>query len=162
MPQRSCFNRLPSRATPYLAPAAGTIITATPLARASRQRVWSTLTPSAKENSAPRSAASRQGIKSTNPPAGKIRASTRRRASLQISDIRDQVASIYPKVMIDGDIDAGAWSCGMVVGLIHDIADRVQVPGYATAPPCLPQTRRRPSKGGRKHRLRPFLLRPMR
>jgi nitronate monooxygenase len=23
--------------------------------------------------------------------------------------------------MIDGDMDAGAWSCGMVVGLIHDI-----------------------------------------
>jgi NAD(P)H-dependent flavin oxidoreductase YrpB (nitropropane dioxygenase family) len=23
--------------------------------------------------------------------------------------------------MIDGDKDAGAWSCGMVVGLIHDI-----------------------------------------
>src|ERR1700726_4136544 len=41
--------------------------------------------------------------------------------SLQISDIHDQVASIYPKVMIDGDMDAGAWSCGMVVGLIHDI-----------------------------------------
>jgi hypothetical protein len=33
-PQRSRLNRLPSRATPYLAPAAGTIITATPLARA--------------------------------------------------------------------------------------------------------------------------------
>ena len=42
-PQRSCLNRLPSRATPYLAPAAGTIITATPLARASRQRRWLTL-----------------------------------------------------------------------------------------------------------------------
>ena len=42
-------------------------------------------------------------------------------ARLQISDIHDQVASIYPKVMIDGDMDAGAWSCGMVVGLIHDI-----------------------------------------
>jgi NADH:quinone reductase (non-electrogenic) len=42
-------------------------------------------------------------------------------ASLQISDIHDQVASIYPKVMIDGDMEAGAWSCGMVVGLIHDI-----------------------------------------
>jgi nitronate monooxygenase len=44
-----------------------------------------------------------------------------RGASLQISDIHDQVASIYPKVMIEGDMDAGAWSCGMVVGLIHDI-----------------------------------------
>jgi len=24
-------------------------------------------------------------------------------------------------VMLDGEMDAGAWSCGMVVGLIHDI-----------------------------------------
>ena len=23
--------------------------------------------------------------------------------------------------MIDGDMDAGAWSCGMVAGLIHDV-----------------------------------------
>ncbi|MBN8982741.1 MAG: nitronate monooxygenase [Rhizobiales bacterium] len=42
-------------------------------------------------------------------------------ASLKISDIMEQVAGVYPKVMIDGDMDAGAWSCGMVVGLIHDI-----------------------------------------
>ena len=26
-----------------------------------------------------------------------------------------------PKVMIDGDMDVGVWSCGMVAGLIHDI-----------------------------------------
>ncbi len=32
-----------------------------------------------------------------------------------------EVAGVYPKVMIDGDMDAGAWSCGMVAGLIHDI-----------------------------------------
>ena len=42
-------------------------------------------------------------------------------ASLKIDDILEQVAGVYPKVMIDGDMDAGAWSCGMVVGLIHDI-----------------------------------------
>jgi nitronate monooxygenase len=42
-------------------------------------------------------------------------------AELKIEDIHDQVAGIYPKVMIAGDMDAGAWSCGMVVGLIHDI-----------------------------------------
>jgi nitronate monooxygenase len=23
--------------------------------------------------------------------------------------------------MVEGDMDAGAWSCGMVVGLIHDV-----------------------------------------
>ena len=42
-------------------------------------------------------------------------------ANLEITDILDQVAGVYPKVMIDGDMDAGAWSCGMVAGLIHDI-----------------------------------------
>jgi nitronate monooxygenase len=41
--------------------------------------------------------------------------------SLKIEDIHEQVAGVYPKVMIDGDMDAGAWSCGMVAGLIHDI-----------------------------------------
>jgi len=41
--------------------------------------------------------------------------------ALKIEDIHDQVAGVYPKVMIDGDMDAGAWSCGMVAGLIHDI-----------------------------------------
>jgi len=41
--------------------------------------------------------------------------------SLKIEDIHDQVAGIYPKFMIDGDMEAGAWSCGMVAGLIHDI-----------------------------------------
>jgi nitronate monooxygenase len=41
--------------------------------------------------------------------------------ALKIEDIRDQVAGVYPKVMVDGDMDAGAWSCGMVVGLIHDV-----------------------------------------
>jgi len=42
-------------------------------------------------------------------------------ANLKIDDIMDQVAGVYPKVMIDGDMDAGAWSCGMMVGLINDI-----------------------------------------
>lgn len=40
---------------------------------------------------------------------------------LKISDIHDQVAGVYPRVMIEGDMDAGAWSCGMVAGLIRDI-----------------------------------------
>jgi nitronate monooxygenase len=44
-----------------------------------------------------------------------------RGASLKIEDIHEQVAGVYPKVMLDGEMDAGAWSCGMVVGLIHDI-----------------------------------------
>jgi len=41
--------------------------------------------------------------------------------ALKIDDILDEVAGVYPKVMIDGDMDAGAWSCGMVVGLINDV-----------------------------------------
>jgi nitronate monooxygenase len=41
--------------------------------------------------------------------------------ALTIEDIHDQVAGIYPKVMTEGDLDAGAWSCGMVAGLIHDV-----------------------------------------
>jgi NADH:quinone reductase (non-electrogenic) len=42
-------------------------------------------------------------------------------SKLQITDILDQVAGVYPKVMLNGEMDAGAWSCGMVVGLIRDI-----------------------------------------
>jgi NADH:quinone reductase (non-electrogenic) len=40
---------------------------------------------------------------------------------LKIDDIHDQVAGVYPRVMINGDMEAGAWSCGMVAGLIRDI-----------------------------------------
>lgn len=42
-------------------------------------------------------------------------------AKLTIDDIHDQVAGVYPRIMLDGQMDAGAWSCGMVAGLIHDI-----------------------------------------
>jgi nitronate monooxygenase len=42
-------------------------------------------------------------------------------AALKIEDIHDRVAGIYPKVMTDGEMEAGAWSCGMVAGLIHDV-----------------------------------------
>ena len=40
---------------------------------------------------------------------------------ITFEDILTDVAGVYPKVMIDGDMDVGAWSCGMVAGLIHDI-----------------------------------------
>jgi nitronate monooxygenase len=40
---------------------------------------------------------------------------------IQITDIIDEVAGVYPKIMQDGTMDAGAWSCGMVAGLIHDV-----------------------------------------
>ncbi len=42
-------------------------------------------------------------------------------ADIKIDDIIEEVAGVYPKVMIDGDMNSGAWSCGMVAGLIHDI-----------------------------------------
>jgi len=42
-------------------------------------------------------------------------------ADLNIMDIVEQVGGVYPKIMTEGDMDAGAWSTGMVCGLIHDI-----------------------------------------
>ena len=40
---------------------------------------------------------------------------------IKFEDIIEEVAGVYPKVMQEGTVDAGVWSCGMVVGLIHDI-----------------------------------------
>ena len=41
--------------------------------------------------------------------------------NLKFEDIIDEVAGVYPKIMLEGTMDAGAWSCGMVAGLIHDV-----------------------------------------
>lgn len=41
--------------------------------------------------------------------------------NIQFEDIMEEVAGVYPKIMMEGDMDVGAWSCGMVAGLIHDI-----------------------------------------
>ena len=49
--------------------------------------------------------------------------------NIQINDIMDEVAGVYPKIMSDGDMDAGAWSCGMVAGLIHDIPSSDELVG---------------------------------
>ena len=40
---------------------------------------------------------------------------------IKFEDILPEVAGVYPKIMKEGDMDAGAWSCGMVAGLINDI-----------------------------------------
>ena len=40
---------------------------------------------------------------------------------LTFQDILPEVAGVYPRIMQEGDMDAGGWSCGMVAGLIHDI-----------------------------------------
>ena len=42
-------------------------------------------------------------------------------SDITFEDILTDVAGVYPKVMIDGDMDVGAWSCGMVARLIQDI-----------------------------------------
>ncbi len=41
--------------------------------------------------------------------------------ALTFQDIIEEVAGVYPRIMREGDMDAGAWSCGMVAGLINDI-----------------------------------------
>ena len=40
---------------------------------------------------------------------------------LEFKDIVDEVAGVYPRIMLEGEMEIGAWSCGMVAGLIHDI-----------------------------------------
>ena len=42
-------------------------------------------------------------------------------ANLKFEDIIEEVAGVYPRIMQQGDMEAGAWSCGMVAGLIHDV-----------------------------------------
>lgn len=41
--------------------------------------------------------------------------------SIKFEDIHGEVAGVYPKIMLEGDMEIGAWSCGMVAGLIHDV-----------------------------------------
>ncbi len=40
---------------------------------------------------------------------------------IAFADIAAEVAGVYPRIMKNGEMDAGGWSCGMVAGLIHDI-----------------------------------------
>ena len=42
-------------------------------------------------------------------------------ADIKFEDILPEVAGVYPRIMQEGDMDAGAWSCGMVAGLINDV-----------------------------------------
>jgi nitronate monooxygenase len=41
-------------------------------------------------------------------------------SDISFQDIAEEVAGVYPKVMQNGDMDSGAWSCGMVAGLINN------------------------------------------
>jgi nitronate monooxygenase len=40
---------------------------------------------------------------------------------ITFQDIIGEVAGVYPRIMKEGTMEAGAFSCGMVVGLIHDV-----------------------------------------
>ena len=58
-------------------------------------------------------------------------------SALKFEDIAAEVAGVYPRIMKDGDMDAGAWSCGMVAGLINDVPtvkeliDRIMAEAHA-------------------------------
>jgi len=41
--------------------------------------------------------------------------------AITIQDILPEVAGVYPSIMMEGEMDKGAWSCGMVAGLINDV-----------------------------------------
>ncbi len=42
-------------------------------------------------------------------------------SAITFNDIAPEVAGVYPRILRDGEMDLGAWSCGMVAGLIHDV-----------------------------------------
>ena len=57
-----------------------------------------------------------------NPGVEKVLAKEREMgAAIKFEDIAPLVAGLYPRVMQNGELDAGPWSCGMVAGLIHDV-----------------------------------------
>jgi len=41
--------------------------------------------------------------------------------AITFEDIVDEVGGVYPRILQQGEMDAGAWSCGMVAGLVYDI-----------------------------------------
>jgi len=42
-------------------------------------------------------------------------------SDVQVADIAEQLTGVYHKIMVEGQMEVGAWSCGMVAGLIHDV-----------------------------------------
>jgi NAD(P)H-dependent flavin oxidoreductase YrpB (nitropropane dioxygenase family) len=42
-------------------------------------------------------------------------------AAITFDDIKGDVSNVYPRILQQGELDAGVWSCGMVAGLIHDV-----------------------------------------
>tara|TARA_B110001454_G_scaffold219016_1_gene249322 strand:- start:1173 stop:2174 length:1002 start_codon:yes stop_codon:yes gene_type:complete len=58
----------------------------------------------------------------TNPSVERIiEKENRLGEALTFDDIATEVAGVYRRIMKDGETDIGAWSCGMVAGLIDDI-----------------------------------------
>jgi NADH:quinone reductase (non-electrogenic) len=58
-------------------------------------------------------------------------------AGITFQDVLPEVAGVYPRIMLEGEMDAGAWSCGMVAGLIDDVPtvkeliDRIMAEAHA-------------------------------
>ena len=42
-------------------------------------------------------------------------------SAITFADIAPELAGVYPRIMQQGDMEAGVWSCGMVAGLIRDV-----------------------------------------
>ncbi len=40
---------------------------------------------------------------------------------ISFADIAPELAGVYPRIMGQGEMEAGVWSCGMVAGLIRDV-----------------------------------------
>jgi NAD(P)H-dependent flavin oxidoreductase YrpB (nitropropane dioxygenase family) len=58
----------------------------------------------------------------TNPAVERLLQTERELGTnIKFEDVAAEVAGVYPRVMQEGEVDAGAWSCGMVAGLINDI-----------------------------------------
>jgi nitronate monooxygenase len=58
----------------------------------------------------------------TNAGVERLLATERRLGgAVTFADIAGDVAGVYPRIMKAGEMNAGAWSCGMVAGLINDI-----------------------------------------
>ncbi len=41
--------------------------------------------------------------------------------AITFADIAPELAGVYPRIMGQGEMEAGVWSCGMVAGLIRDV-----------------------------------------
>ncbi len=55
---------------------------------------------------------------------------------IAFEDIVEDVAGMYPRVMVNGEMDAGPWSCGMVAGLINDVPTCKELIDRIVSEPC--------------------------